>query len=194
MFIDLLRRRRSIRRYEGRPVEREKLDLIIEAALRSPSSRSLNPWEFVVVTDRELLEKLSRSKAHGSAFLKNAPVGIVVCADPERCDVWIEDCSIASIIIQLTAHDLGLGSCWIQIRKRMHDDKKTAEEYVKEVLGISGNMVVESIIAIGYPSEEKAPHPKRSLQYEKIHSERFGKREIVVKQKNTSARTEITDT
>ncbi|HHN65188.1 MAG TPA: NAD(P)H-dependent dehydrogenase/reductase [Nitrospirae bacterium] len=179
MFIDLLRKRRSIRRYEDRPVERDKLDLIIEAALRSPSSRSLNPWEFVVVTDREVLERLSRAKEHGSSFLKNAPLGIVVCADPERCDVWVEDCSIASIIIQLTAHDLGLGSCWIQIRGRMHNATRTAEEYVKEVLGIPEKMVVESIIAIGYPAEEKPPHPVESLQWEKVSFEVYGKKRDV---------------
>ncbi len=173
MFIDLVRKRRSIRRYQEREVEKEKIELIVEAALRSPSSRSLNPWEFVVVTDRELIKKLSKAKEHGSAFLKEAPLAIVVCADPERCDVWVEDCSIASIIIQLQAEDLGLGSCWVQIRKRMHDGKKTAEEYVKDALGIPENLVVESIIGIGYPSEQKQPHPFDSLQFEKVHYNRF---------------------
>ena len=174
MFIELLRNRRSIRRYEKRQVEKDKIDLILEAALRSPSSRSLNPWEFIVVTDRELIEKLSMAKEHGSAFLKGAPVLVVVCADPERCDVWIEDCSIASILIQLQAQDLGLGSCWVQIRKRMHNSKKTAEDYVKEILGIPEKMVVESIIGIGYPAERKEPHPADSLQYKKIHLNRYG--------------------
>ncbi len=174
MFIELLRGRRSIRRYEPKEVEKEKIDLILEAALRAPSSRSLNPWEFIVVTDKELIEKLSRAKEHGSAFLKGAPLAVVVCADPERCDVWVEDCSIASILIQLQAHDLGLGSCWVQIRRRMHDSVKTAEDYVKEVLGIPDNMVVESIIGIGYPAEKKPPHPRESLQFNKIHINRYG--------------------
>ncbi|NOX19855.1 MAG: NAD(P)H-dependent dehydrogenase/reductase [Nitrospirae bacterium] len=176
MFIELLRGRRSIRRYESREVEKEKIDLILEAALRAPSSRSLNPWEFIVVTDKELIEKLSRAKEHGSAFLKGAPLAVVVCADPERCDVWVEDCSIASILIQLQAHDLGLGSCWVQIRKRMHDSVKTAEDYVKEVLGIPDNRVVESIIGIGYSAEKKPPHPRESLQFEKIYINRYGER------------------
>ena len=180
MFIDLVRKRRSIRRYVDRDVEREKIDLIVEAALRSPSSRSLNPWKFIIVTDKELLERLSRAKEHGSGFLKNAPLGIVVCAEPEKCDVWIEDCSIASIIIQLTAHDLGLGSCWIQIRRRMHNSSKTSEEYVKEVLGIPEKMVVESIIAIGYPAEEKPAYPESSLQYDKVYFERYGNRKTQV--------------
>ncbi len=176
MFIDLIRKRRSIRKYQDREVEKEKIDLIVEAALRSPSSRSLNPWEFVVVTDRELIKKLSEAKEHGSSFLRSAPLAVVVCADPQRCDVWIEDCSIASIIIQLQAQDLGLGSCWVQIRKRMHQSGIPAEQYVKELLGIPEDMVVESIIGIGYSSEEKLPHPYSSLQFEKVHYDRFGEK------------------
>ncbi len=175
MFLDLIQKRRSIRRFEDRSVEPEKIEMIVEAALRSPSSRSLNPWEFIVVTDRGFLESLSRAKEHGSSFLKGAPLAIVVLADPVKCDVWVEDCSIASIIIQLAAHDMGLGSCWIQIRKRMHNDSKTAEEYVREILEIPGNMAVESIIAIGYPAEEKPPHPESYLQYNKVFSESYGK-------------------
>ncbi len=176
MFIDLIRQRRSIRRFQDREVEREKVDMIVEAALRSPSSRSLNPWEFIVVTDREKIKRLSAAKEHGSAFLKGAPLAVVVCANPVRCDVWIEDCSIASIIIQLQAQSLGLGSCWVQIRKRMHNSEKTAEDYVKELLDIPESMVVESIIGIGYPAEEKKPHPFSSLQFEKVYYNRFGEK------------------
>ena len=121
MFIDLLRARRSIRRFQDRPVEQEKIDILIEAMLRSPSSRGLSPWEFVVVTEKETLVRLSQAKSYGSSFLKNAPLAIVVCADPKKCDVWVEDCSIASILLHLAATDLGLGSCWIQIRLREHD-------------------------------------------------------------------------
>ena len=175
MFLSLVQKRRSIRRYLDKPVAQEKIDQLIEAALRSPSSRGFNPWEFVVVTDDGLLEKLSKAKPHGASFLKNASLGIVVCADPAKCDVWVEDASIASIILHLAAESLDLGSCWIQIRKRMYDEKKTAEQYIRELLNIPENLNVESIIAIGYPGEQKSAHPKESLQYEKVHSDTFGK-------------------
>ncbi len=174
MFIPLIQKRRSIRRFLKKPVEPEKIELLIEAALRAPSSRGLNPWEFIVVTERELLKKLSKAKTDGSVFLKNAALGIVVCADPEKCDVWIEDTSIASIFIHLAAESIGLGSCWIQIRERMHKNTVTSEEYVSEILNISGNIKVESIIAIGYPDEKKHPHAKEELQYEKAHNNLFG--------------------
>ena len=95
-------------------------------------------------------------------------MGVVVCADESRSDIWIEDCSIASIVLQLTGVSLGLGSCWIQIRNRMHDQTRSSEDYVKAVLGLPGNMRVESIVAFGYPDEEKPPNPVERLDYEKI--------------------------
>ena len=174
MFIPLIQKRRSIRRFLKRDVEPEKIDLLVEAALRAPSSRGLNPWEFIVITESEKLERLSTAKEHGSSFLKNASLGIVVCADPKKCDVWVEDTSIASIFIHLAALSLSLGSCWIQIRDRMHNDMMTAEEYIAGVLKIPANLKVESIVAIGYPDEEKPPHAKEELQYEKVHNNVYG--------------------
>ncbi|MDD3814989.1 MAG: nitroreductase family protein [Desulfocapsaceae bacterium] len=176
MFIDLLRVRRSIRRFQDRPVEKEKRDLLLEAMLRAPSSRSLNPWEFVVVTEKETLEQLAQAKPHGASFLKNAPLAIVVCADPAKCDVWVEDCSIASILLHLTAADLGLGSCWVQIRLREHDARQTAQEYVAGILGLKEGMVVESIIAIGYPAEQLPGHPRSSLLDAKVSFEKYGQK------------------
>lgn len=176
MFIDLLKKRRSIRQFQERPVEQEKLDLLIEAMLRAPSSRSLNPWEFVVVTHKETLTALSKAKPHGAAFLENAPLAIVVCADPARCDVWIEDCSIASILLHLAATDLDLGSCWIQIRLREHDAEQSAEEYVADLLGLKEGMVVEAMIAIGYPAEEKSGHLDSSLLVDRVSFERYGEK------------------
>ena len=175
MFLSLVEKRRSIRRYQEKPVEAEKVDMLVETALRSPSSRGFNPWEFVIVNDRDLLAKLSKAKPHGASFLKNASLGIVVCADPEKCDVWVEDASIASIFLHLMSESLGLGSCWIQIRKRIHDQTKSAPAYVQELLNIPEKLQVESIIAIGYPAESKPAHRKEDLQYEKVHYNEYGK-------------------
>ncbi|MGD9731873.1 MAG: nitroreductase family protein [Desulfamplus sp.] len=168
MFFSLIESRRSIRKFKSTPVEKEKIDRIIEAALRSPSSRGLNPWRFVVVDRQDILERLSNSKHHGSSFLKEAPLGIVVCADENITDVWIEDASIATIFIQLAAQALGLGSCWIQIRKREHNKEISAESYIKEILSLPENFKVESMVAIGYPDEDKKPHSRDSLEMEKI--------------------------
>jgi len=168
MFLELLKKRRSIRQFQNKQVEQEKIDTLIESMLRSPSSRSLNPWQFVVVTDPRIIDELSQSKPHGATFMKSAPLAIVVCADPAKCDVWIEDCSIATLIIHLAAADIGLGSCWIQIRKREHSKGQAAETNVKNILGIRDELVVEAIVAIGYSKEEKSEHPHSSLLFEKV--------------------------
>jgi nitroreductase len=174
MFISLIEKRRSIRTFKQQPVEEEKINGLVEAALRSPSSMSRNPWEFVVLTNRDRLEKLSQAKPHGSAFLKDAPLGIVVCGDPNKCDVWVEDCSIASIFIQLAAESFGLGTCWIQIRRRMHNDTETAGKYVSRLLHLPEHLEVESIIAVGYPNEHKPGHKKEDLPSHRIHRNIYG--------------------
>jgi len=175
MILPLIRNRRSIRAYKKKAVEPGHVHALVEAALRSPSSFEHYPWEFIVVDDPALLAKLSKAKAHGSDFLAGAPLGIVVCADPERNTVWIEDASIACTYIQLTAESLGLGSCWIQIRDRMHDRTKTAEAYIAEILGIPKKLKIEAMIAIGHPGERIAPHGEDELRFGKVHHNRYGK-------------------
>ena len=172
-MIELLRRRRSIRKFTTEKVAPEAVETLIEAALRAPSSRGINPWEFILVDDPELLGRLSQSKQHGSEFLKGAPLGIVVCADSTRSDVWVEDCSIAAIIIQLTAVSLGLGSCWAQIRNRQHDAEKSAETYIRELLGLPERIRVETILGIGHPAEKKSPVSADKLQHDKIKNNRW---------------------
>jgi nitroreductase len=120
------------------------------------------------------LKTLSRAKPHGSLFLQNATLGIAVCADAKKSDVWVEDASIAAIFMQLAAESLGLSSCWIQIRERMHDQTQTAEAYVSETLNIPERLKLACIVAVGYPDEKKAAHPREALQYEKVHLNRYG--------------------
>jgi len=171
--IDILRTRRSIRKYEKKAIHKESLEILKEALLRCPTSRGINPWMFVFVDDPGLLGLLAQAKEHGSSFLKDAALGIVVCGDETKSDVWVEDCSIASIAVQLTAQALGLGSCWIQIRKRPHSQDRTAEEYIQETLSIPQHMKVESIISIGYPAESKKPIPMEKLEFEKIRYNKY---------------------
>jgi len=86
---DLIRSRRSIRKFKDKKVEKGKIDQILKAALMAPSSRSRCPWEFIVLDDQDILSKLSTCREHGASFLKNAPLAIVVLADTEKTDVWI---------------------------------------------------------------------------------------------------------
>jgi nitroreductase len=173
-MIEILRTRRSVRKYENKAVEAGHLEILKEALLRCPTSRGINPWTFVFVDDRDLLHKLSMAKEHGSTFLKDAALGIVVCGDETRSDVWVEDCSIAAIVVQLTAHSLGLGTCWIQIRNRFHNAETASEKYIQELLGIPENLKIDSMISIGYPAETKEPVPQEKLAYDKIKYNRCG--------------------
>ena len=166
-MLEILRDRRSIRRYRDGEIEAEKIELLKEAALRAPSSRGINPWRFVFVTDKSMLEKLSRAKESGSSFLKGAALGAVVAAVRGDSDVWVEDCSIAAIILQLAGCSLGLGSCWIQIRNRRHSSSMSAEDYVKQTLALPHDFLVECIISLGYPDEDKRPIAAADLEWDK---------------------------
>jgi nitroreductase len=172
-MIDLLRTRKSIRKYERKSIDEKSLATLKEALLRCPSSRGINPWTFIFVDNPELLLGLSRSKQAGSDFLKGAALGIVVCGDATKSDVWMEDCSIASIVAHFVAHSLGLGSCWIQIRNRPCSAGKTAEDHVRELLNLPEHLKVESIVSVGYPAEARTGVPFEGLDYGKIKYNRY---------------------
>ena len=153
-MLNLLKKRRSIRRYKQTPLKPEEMQCLVKAALLSPSSRGRQPWEFIMVTDPIVLEKLSVSKPHSAAFLKSAALGVVIVADPGISDVWVEDTSIAATLVHLTAASMDLGSCWIQIRGREHRPGEKAGDYIKNLLEIPEKYEVEAIIAVGYPDEK----------------------------------------
>lgn len=174
-LMQVLQERRSIRKFSAEPVSANQRQQLLEAALRAPSSRGRNPWEFVVVQEPALLEQLGTAKLSGSAFLAGAPLAIAIAADPQQCDVWIEDSAIAATLIQLTATSLGLGSCWAQIRLREHQaGGQSANDFLVDLLGLPQGYQVPMVIGIGHPAEEKPGHQRSELQWSKLHAERFG--------------------
>lgn len=171
--LELLRTRRSIRQFTPEPLTPTQLECLQEIALRSPSSRGLTPWHFIFVTDADLLRALGQAKPHGCAFLQQCALAIVICADPQRSDVWIEDCSVAATLLHLGATDMGLGSCWVQIRQRQHDEHTDSETYVRSVLKIPTQLRVNTIIGIGNPAEEKDGIAADVLPAKRIHLNQF---------------------
>lgn len=167
-MMKLLRTRRSVRRFLDRPIEANKVELLKEAAIRSPTSQNLEPWEFVFVDDREMLEKLSVCKPHGAAFLAGATLGVVVCADSTKSDVWVEDCSVASVLVQMAAQSLGLGSCWVQVRQRMYEGEVTSTQYVQGLLGLPKHVQVASILGIGYAAAQREPKASDQLNWARV--------------------------
>lgn len=173
-MIELLRSRRSIRKFENKKIADHHLELLKEALLRAPTSRNNQAWEFVFVDDQNLLLKLSQSRPHGSSFLKKTPLGIVICGDRNLTDVWIENCSIAATFVQLTALSLDIGSCWIQTRLRDYSDKLTTQDYIRQLLNIPEHLQVAMMIGLGYPAEKKDPVAKTDLKFNKIKYNIYG--------------------
>ncbi len=172
-FHEMLYTRHSIRKYTDEPLSGDHVKELLEAALLAPSSKSTRPWEFVVVENKATLEKLAECKPFGAAPLTKCVLAIVICADPGKSDVWVEDCSVAATFIQLKAETLGLGSCWVQIRNRFDKDNNDAADIIRELLDIPGEQQVECIITLGHKDEVRKPVDPEKLMWEKVHINKF---------------------
>ena len=172
-FHDMLFTRHSIRKDTDEPLDGEHVKLLLEAALLAPSGKSVRPWEFVVVEDKEVLAKMSECRPFGSGPVAKCKLAIVVCGDPGKTDVWVEDCTIAATYIQLQAEALGLGSCWIQMRGRFDKDNNDSADLIRELLDIPGEQQVECIIVLGHKDEVRRPVDPDKLLWEKVHIGKF---------------------
>ena len=168
-----MRHRRSIRKYTGEPVDPEHVRLILEAGLMAPAGKRKNPWHFVVVDEPEKLKALSEARNMGTSQIANAALAIVLVANPEDSDTWIEDLSIASIQMQLQCTDLGLGSVWCQMRMRENAEGVPATYTVRQILEIPAEYEVLNILAIGHIGEERKPYDTEKLQWEKVHTQKW---------------------
>jgi nitroreductase len=173
-MLDNFYNRRSTRKFLNQKIEEEKIKKLLTAALRAPSSKGRRPWEFILVDDPALLENLATSKPHGACLLRHAPLAIIIAGDKTMSDVWVEDCSIASIFIQLEAEALGLGSCWVQINRRYYNDDITANEYIHEQFNIPERLEVLSVVGIGYKAVELPPLSETDVEWEKVSINKFG--------------------
>ena len=169
-FKDLAQMRRSHRKFTEQEIDADDVRLILRAALMSPTSKGQRAWQFVVVDDKQDIEKLAEAKDLGSQFLKGAPLAIVVLGDPVQNDCWIEDGSIAAISMQYQAEDLGLGSCWIQMRGRGLSDGTSADTVIRGILDIPENLNVLCILAIGHKADERKPQNEDKLKWENVHA------------------------
>ena len=148
MFIDIARSRHSSRLFTSEPLLPKEMEIILEAGDLAPSSRSRRPVRLIPVVDEGLIRRLAMCKDSGTRALETATFAVIVAADPKVSDVWIEDCSIATIMMQMEAEDLGIGSCWIQIRLRKVGDTDS-EDFVIREAGLDPGLKVLSIIAFG---------------------------------------------
>jgi nitroreductase len=164
-IIDILRSRRSIRKYKATPVEDEKLNTVLEAARWAPSAGNRQPWEFVVAKDPSIRNRIADVAPYGG-FIAYAPVMIAVVVDPKKDPIhYIEDGAIATTHIMLAAHALDLGTCWVGAFESPYEDD------AKRVLGIPANLRVLSLVSLGYPAEERTSTRKDAREI--IHYEKY---------------------
>ena len=151
-FKDLAQLRRSHRKFTDEEIDAEDVRLIMRAALMSPTSKGQRAWQFVVVDDKMDLEKLSDAKDLGGQFIKG-----------------VEDGAIAAISMQYQAEELGLGSCWVQMRGRGLSDGTTADTVIRGILDIPENLCVLCVVAIGHKADERKPQNEDKLKWENVH-------------------------
>lgn len=162
-FMDVVRKRRSIRRYKPDPVPHEVLNQVLEAARLAPSGGNRQPWHFIVVKDSERKKKLGIP-----AFASSAPIVIVGCGHSVESRTYIMDVTIAFEHIVLAAANFGLATCW-QLGWKA---KPSAEEAMKEILGVPNHMHIIAVTPLGYPAE--APQPKNTKTLSEIvHYDKF---------------------
>ncbi len=156
-FLEVIKKRHSVRKYDGRPVERELIERIISVAETAPSSKNTKSSAFMIVDDADTIAAISEMRDRGSAFVKDAPAVIVVLGDETRTDLWVDNCAISATFIQLAATDSGLGSCWVHVNGRPRvssdPDSGSAEDYLRGLLGVKDGLRILCVISLGYPAE-----------------------------------------
>lgn len=153
-LLSVMVRRRSIRKYTKEKIQEKDIEKILKAALLSASGRNLQAWNLVVLEKEEDLLHLSKCREGSATMLAGASHAIVVLGFPEISDTWIEDSSIAITNMQLMASELGIGSCWVQVRNRKTSESLSTEDYIKEYLALPTGTSVEAILSLGLPEQE----------------------------------------
>lgn len=172
-FKDLVSLRRSHRKFTAEEIDAEDVRLILRAALMSPTSKGQRAWQFVVVDDPLDIEKLSDAKDMGSQFMKGAPLAVVVLGDPVQNDCWVEDGALAAVAMQYQAEELGIGSCWVQMRGRGLADGTSADTVIRGILDIPENFHVLCVVAFGHKADERKPQNEDRLKWEQVHASKW---------------------
>lgn len=177
-LMELLKKRRSVRAYSGQAISDELIDKVLAAGMLYASGKNSYPLEWIVVRDKDMLDKLSRAKSAGSGMLAGADAAIVVLGNNELSDTCVEDASISLANMMLEAAEQGLGSCWVQCRLRSTvkegtDEPVASSEYVCELLGIPANYDVEAVLSLGYPESEPEAHGDPDCNAATVHREKF---------------------
>ena len=167
-FKELIAQRRSIRKFSDRPVPREVVDRLLAEALTAPSARNTRTTRFLVVDDPALVARMADMRDYGSAFLKGAPLAILVLGETSESDLWRENAAISATVLQLACVDEGLGSCWVHIhgrpRRKEAPEGEKAADYLRSFLPIPDSCEPLCAVAVGYSDFHPAPLPPHDDQ------------------------------
>jgi nitroreductase len=166
--IDAILTRRSVRRYTDRPVPDDVVTELLKAAMAAPSAQNQQPWQFIVVRERSLLEKMAEVSEYAK-MLRHAQAAVVVCGDlsDERSPgFWIEDCAAATQNLLLAAHALGLGAVWIGVYPR-----EERVERLRDLFGPPQKVIPFAVISLGYPAEN--PGPAERFDSGRVHVDKW---------------------
>lgn len=167
-LLDIMLKRRSIREYTNNDIDEKKLEKILQAGLLAPTSRNRKPCEFIVVKNKEILRKLSRSKNAGSAMLEYANCAIVTIADSDKADTWIEDSSIAMAYMDLMATSMDVASCWVQSHLRSTSDNTDSERYIKDLFDLEEKYRIVGILSLGINDNRPPAHTLEDIDKNKV--------------------------
>ena len=167
-MLEIMRSRRSVRRYTDEKLSDDQLKKIVSGALLAPSGHSKYPCEFIVVTNRGLLEKMSHCRKGVAKMLEGAAAAVVVIANKDKSDTFVEDSCVAMMNMELVATSLGVGNCWIQVRNRDAEDDTPSENYLRGILNFPENFACQAILSLGYPAKAPRARELDKLSFDKI--------------------------
>lgn len=172
-FKDLAQRRRSIRSFTDEPITEPERRALMTPVLMSPTAKCCRAWDFILVDNKDDLQFLSESKESGAQLIKGAALAVIVAVDKEKSEAWVEDGSVAATMMMLQAEDMGLGSCWVEIRDRKKADGTPSEDIIRNRFNIPERYGVLCVVAIGHKAQERKLQNEDKLLWEQVHTGKF---------------------
>jgi nitroreductase len=171
-MLDLMRKRRTIRRFTTEDVSEDQIETLLEIAMCAPNRLNRQPWHFVIIRNKEQQKQLA-DILRVRPYLEQAPAVIAVCANPDASSTWMMDISAATENLLLAVTAMGLGGAWIGAPGTVLWD--LAEEFLHDTLCIPLNVRIPTLVAIGHPDEEPPPHGKDDrFVRTKVHYGKWG--------------------
>ena len=167
-FLNLIKSRRSIRKYLDKKISNDEIKMLLESAMAAPSAHNNQPWHFIVINQKELLEEIPKFHPY-SKMLLTASHAIIVCCDLEldgETGFWVQDCSAATQNILLSAKAIGLGAVWLGVYPQ-----KDLVDGLRNMLSLPDNIIPFCMISLGYPAEEKPPSNR--FKESRIHMDKW---------------------